>query len=417
MKTFEFNGRAIRYFMADGDVYFVLHDIGNAAGYSSNISHKNFRVFNGVEPRLFRNTTSRPHLKTFTFAQIKTFLEASSMPFAWRLLKILEEKFGKKSEEIEAKENEVEEVFAEEIEVEEVTPEEKPTQEPPSDVQLFSFAENEIRVVVEEDNIWFVVKDVAKAVGITSDRNNISKLDDDEKGTRKIRTHGGSQMLNVINESGLYTFIIRSHGATEKGSPQHKFRKWVTDDVLPSIRKTGRYEHNVKSPKEDDKERALRVSKLALEVAEAFGFRGNQKMLSADHAVKSITGVSALELMDNHALISERKEQLLTPTQLGEHIGLSARETNKLLRDCGLLMTKHGEWWPTEAGFEHCEVLDVAKKQGQGTPVKQIKWYDSVLEVLREKISALKRSDFHAQPQAPINGHNGRIIDDYQMDL
>lgn len=102
----------------------------------------------------------------------------------------------------------------------------------------FDYGDNLIRVINDEtteEPLW-VAKDVCDVLGYKEVSKTLSKLDDDEKGTKKIRTLGGEQDMLVINESGLYTLIIRSN------KPEAKpFKRWVTHDVLPSIRKTGSY--------------------------------------------------------------------------------------------------------------------------------------------------------------------------------
>jgi len=102
----------------------------------------------------------------------------------------------------------------------------------------FQFGEQEIRVVVDEttnEPLW-VAKDICEVLQYKEVSKTLSKLDDDEKGTKKIRTLGGEQNMAVINESGLYTLILRSNKPEAK-----KFKKWVTAEVLPTIRKTGSY--------------------------------------------------------------------------------------------------------------------------------------------------------------------------------
>lgn len=99
----------------------------------------------------------------------------------------------------------------------------------------------EVRVVVIEGEPWFVGKDVAKILGYSNSRKAISDhVDDEDKGVTKCDTLGGVQDLTVINESGLYSLIISSKLPTAK-----KFKRWVTSEVLPTIRKTGGYINNV----------------------------------------------------------------------------------------------------------------------------------------------------------------------------
>jgi len=105
------------------------------------------------------------------------------------------------------------------------------------ELQVFKNNGFEIRVVGDSENPLFVAKDVCNALGLTNVSDSLSKLDDDEKGIEIIDTLGGSQKMSVITESGLYALIMRSNKKESK-----LFRKWVTGEVLPSIRKTGSYE-------------------------------------------------------------------------------------------------------------------------------------------------------------------------------
>lgn len=86
-----------------------------------------------------------------------------------------------------------------------------------------------------DGNPWFVARDVCDCLGL--DSSNLSKLlDEDEKGSYTVRTLGGYQMMLTVNESGLYSLILRSR------KPEAKtFKRWITHEVLPSIRKTGGY--------------------------------------------------------------------------------------------------------------------------------------------------------------------------------
>jgi prophage antirepressor-like protein len=110
----------------------------------------------------------------------------------------------------------------------------------------FNFENSPIRVVEKQGEPWFVANDVCEVLGIANARDALSRLDDDEKADvalTDISSNGvkQSRTVNIINESGLYILILRSRKATEKGTVQHKFRKWVTSEVLPSIHKTGSY--------------------------------------------------------------------------------------------------------------------------------------------------------------------------------
>lgn len=101
----------------------------------------------------------------------------------------------------------------------------------------FSFDRHPVRVIERDGELWFVMNDVAEALEFSRGRDAGRMLDDDEKGAHILRTPGGDQEVIIVNESGLYALIFKSRKASAK-----RFKKWVTSEVLPSIRKTGRYE-------------------------------------------------------------------------------------------------------------------------------------------------------------------------------
>ncbi|QCS88559.1 anti-repressor protein [Klebsiella pneumoniae] len=98
-----------------------------------------------------------------------------------------------------------------------------------------------MRAVNIDGNPWFVSSDVCKAIGIKHTASAMRALDDDEKGVHSMHTPGGQQDFTIISESGLYTLILRCRDAVTPGTIPYRFRKWVTSEVLPQIRKTGRY--------------------------------------------------------------------------------------------------------------------------------------------------------------------------------
>ncbi len=105
------------------------------------------------------------------------------------------------------------------------------------EIEIFKNKEfGEIRGMMIGDEPYFVAKDIATALGYQAASEMTRMLDDDEKGMQIVHTLGGAQNMGVINESGLYSAILRSKKREAK-----KFKKWVTKDVLPSIRKHGVY--------------------------------------------------------------------------------------------------------------------------------------------------------------------------------
>lgn len=101
---------------------------------------------------------------------------------------------------------------------------------------ILNFKGAAVRAVTIDGEPWWVAKDVCEVLGIRNSRDAVSRLDDDEKGVGKTDTLGGSQELVVVSEPGLYKLIARSNKPEAKA-----FLRWVTHDVLPSIRQTGSY--------------------------------------------------------------------------------------------------------------------------------------------------------------------------------
>lgn len=110
-----------------------------------------------------------------------------------------------------------------------------------SNVIPFKFGKQQVRTLLIDDQPWFVANDVSAALQYSEASAMTRHLDDDEKGLSIVQTLGGDQEMLVINESGLYSAILRSRKAEAK-----RFKKWVTAEVLPAIRKHGRYEDHGK---------------------------------------------------------------------------------------------------------------------------------------------------------------------------
>lgn len=179
---------------------------------------------------------------------------------------------------------------------------------------------------------------------------------------------GRTQSASFVTESGLYALIFGSKLESAK-----EFKRWVTSEVLPTIRKTGRYETKPVNPLAQQ----LEVAKFILDVA---GITGNQQAISLDNLVKAKTGESMLALTGTQPVAPQAK-QLLTPTQLGEPLGLSAIKVNKRLEALGLQFKTEAGWQPTDAGLAKGAVmLDTGKRHSSGVPVRQLKWPADILK-------------------------------------
>lgn len=103
-------------------------------------------------------------------------------------------------------------------------------------LQVFNFTGTEIRVVTKDGQPWWVAKDVCDVLEIKNSRDALGRLDEDEKGVASTDTLGGTQQVQVVNESGLYSLVLSSRKPEAK-----QFKRWITHEVIPAIRKTGTY--------------------------------------------------------------------------------------------------------------------------------------------------------------------------------
>ena len=103
-------------------------------------------------------------------------------------------------------------------------------------LRVFSFKDQDVRVVEVDGEPWWVAKDVCDVLGLANPSESLKALDEDELTSETLRSGGQGREMNLISESGLYTLILRSNKAEAR-----PFRRWVTHEVLPTLRKTGHY--------------------------------------------------------------------------------------------------------------------------------------------------------------------------------
>lgn len=209
---------------------------------------------------------------------------------------------------------------------------------------VFSFQDKQVRVVLQDGEPWFVARDVCEQLGLDNvslaingraDRPD-SGLEEDEKGIAIVNTLGGQQEMAVVNEPGLYSLVMKSRRQEAK-----VFKRWITHDVLPSIRKHGMY---AKDELLDNPDLLLDVvSKLKEE---------RDKRIAAERRIEldrpKVVFAEALETSNSSILIGELAKILI---QNGINIGQN--RLFALLREKGYLGRK-GEYYnmPTQRSME-----------------------------------------------------------------
>lgn len=184
-----------------------------------------------------------------------------------------------------------------------------------SSLTVFDFNSSPVRTLVINNDPWFIAKDVCNLLEIINVSQALQALDPDEKLIYSLDISGQNRDTALISESGLYTLAIRSN------KPQAKpFRKWVTSDVLPSIRKTGKYEAR---PKFDIPTTLSAALLLASKQAETIELQQQKIALDAPYTAMG--------------QIIEQADGELTITEYAKVIGVGRNKLFDLLRDKGIL--------------------------------------------------------------------------------
>ena len=248
-----------------------------------------------------------------------------------------------------------------------------------SQIIPFEFESHALRVNLDAaGEPWFVAADVCAALDLPETHKAIARLDDDEKGRNSIPTRGGQQEMSVVNESGLYNLVL---GSRKPGAK--RFKRWITHDVLPSIRRTGSYVSAgvvaaLPSPTQD------RVSALLLigaALAKVPGVKHGIAMAATLTCIYENTGL-VIETMRRALPANDEPMPAINPTQLGRQLGLAARSVNARLAAMGLqLRNDRDEWELSEKGQTWGEALPYSRNGHSGY---QILWRPEVIDQMKE---------------------------------
>ncbi|HGF7676963.1 TPA: phage antirepressor KilAC domain-containing protein [Enterococcus faecium] len=227
-----------------------------------------------------------------------------------------------------------------------------------TNLQIFAFeGTDEIRTLLINDEPYFVGKDVAEILGYERADNAIrNHVDDEDKLTHQISASGQNRNMTIINESGLYSLILKSKLPSAK-----KFKRWVTSEVLPTIRKHGMYAT-------DD---LLNNPDLLIEVA---------TKLKEERTLRLVAEQKVAEMQpkaDYYDRILNNKG-LVTVSTIAKNYGMSAVSFNKLLHELGIQFNQSGTWLLyskfQDKGYTHIEPFDYEDKNGNRQVKTRMKW-------------------------------------------
>lgn len=240
----------------------------------------------------------------------------------------------------------------------------------------------QIRIAMVDDEPWFVGKDVCEAFGDTNYRRSLSNIDDSDKGVSQIDTPGGKQKMTIVNESGLYSLLFQMQPQKAKGVSQndtlinerkeklHKFKRWVTSEVLPSIRKHGAY------ATKDTIDKIISNPDYGIALLQSLKEEREKR-----------------EEAERRNAILSHVNKTYTMTEIAKELGLrSANELNRWLSDMHVQYKVNGTWVMysdySDKGYEDIkqEVLDSGK----------VVYHRKITQIGREFIISLFQSRKYA---------------------
>ena len=248
----------------------------------------------------------------------------------------------------------------------------------------YSFEGSSVRALEIDGEPWFVGKDVAEALGY---KDTINAIKQHCKGVAKhhpLQTQGGVQDVRVISEPDMLRLIVNSALPAAE-----RFERWVFEDVLPTIRKTGAYAVKKQADPLKLTTEAARALPALIRAGRLLGLDKNAAVIAANQAIYGMTNINLMQQLGHTHIEAESQDSgWYTPTELGKLIGTSARGVNLLLAESGLQMKIGEKWEATDVGREFSRLFDTGKRHGSGVPVTQMKWSKNVLPMLGESREA-----------------------------
>ena len=235
-------------------------------------------------------------------------------------------------------------------------------------LQIFNNVEfGQIRTVIKDNVVWFVGKDVAEALGY-SDTNKAVAMHVDEEDKQlndKTSSSFGQRGATIINESGLYSLVLSSKLPSAK-----KFKRWVTSEILPSIRKTGSY---IVKKNQNDRARRLKAendrAKLWLELSEKTN-RERVKQISEAYTANTLAGQRVLEL-------PKVEKMTYSAEDIGKIFGVSASKIGRIANKHHLKTKEYGDYFMDKARYANKEV-------------QTFRYYENAIEVFRSLLGGAK---------------------------
>lgn len=224
-----------------------------------------------------------------------------------------------------------------------------------------------IRTLQQNEDILFVAADVCKALEIKNATQAVDRLDEDEKAMLNIGLRGGN--TNVVNEYGLYSLVLSSRKPEAKA-----FKRWITHEVIPAIRKTGGYAQSISSLKAREIESRLNNSRARIasefrKIAEKTDVP-EYKRICQQKAAEALAGIPLLPM-------EEAKEKTYSATDIGNLLGVSAKKIGALASKYQMKKPEYGKLFYDKSPYSAKEV-------------ETFRYYANAIEEFRKLLAAEK---------------------------
>lgn len=222
-------------------------------------------------------------------------------------------------------------------------------------IQVFNNSElGEVRTLMIDNEPYFVGKDVATVLGYTQPDKAITRHIDEDDRTKYTVTDklGRPQETFIINESGLYALILSSKLPTSK-----KFKRWVTSEVLPAIRKTGSYTVKPIQTTEDKAKTAeAKLLNARTRMANMYLKLANVDTVSKEY--KSILVAKSAEVLTGQPLLPlpKSEQKMYSATEIAEIFNVSAQKVGRIAKTHNMKTDEYGEWYRDKSPYSNKEV-------------------------------------------------------------
>ena len=233
-----------------------------------------------------------------------------------------------------------------------------------NELQVFNFKGNETRVVEIDGQPWWVAKDVCEILELSNPTAAIAELEEDERAKYSLGRQGEA---NIINEPGLYSLVLRSRKPEAKA-----FKRWITHEVIPAIRKHGGY----LTPQKVE-EVLLNPDTIIRLATDLKAEREKNNKLAVQNA-RQAQIINELKPKADYTDKILQNRGLVTITQIAKDYGMSGEAMNALLHELGIQYKQSDQWLLyakyQSMGYTHSHTIDIVRSDGRPDVKMNTKW-------------------------------------------